>query len=431
MSRFILGAFSVFISAALFAQVNRIDTVRGDAPELARFGGYDIGVRALQLVDPGRIDVINTPRGGDNVIYDRPLNVEIWYPANLNGQVPGGTYQAITRNPEITAILSGRAVRDAKPNPADGPYPLVIISHGHPGNRFLMSHSAESLASKGYVVASIDHTDSTYESEQNFFSTLYNRPLDQRFVLAGLAEMEGSDPVFGDMINADNTGIIGYSMGGYGLVNNLGGAYSTDMIGSFMAPPNELLAEHTENNPDYRDNLDSRIKAGVAVGPWGMNNGLWRVEDLAGITVSTLYIAGSADGVSGYENGTRAIFEAAVNSDRHLLTFKNAGHNAGAPIPLPVEVLNSEGQIGASHYTDPVWDNVRMNNIMDHFVTAYFDYHLKGEDLMLTYFDLVPDGADGVYSVRDGQQSEDHTYWRGFSSGGAVGLMMEHLAPGE
>ena len=84
MSRFILGAFSVFISAALFAQVNRIDTVRGDAPELAQFGGYDIGVRALQLVDPGRIDVINTPRGGDNVIYDRPLNVEIWYPANLN-----------------------------------------------------------------------------------------------------------------------------------------------------------------------------------------------------------------------------------------------------------------------------------------------------------------------------------------------------------
>ncbi|MCH1599415.1 MAG: hypothetical protein L7S70_03425, partial [Pseudomonadales bacterium] len=263
MSRFILGAFSAFVSAALLAQVNRIDTVRGDAPELAQFGGYDIGVRELQLIDSGRVDVVNTPRGEDNVIYERPLNVEIWYPANLNGQDPNGTYQAITRNPEITATLSGRAVRDAEPNPADGPYPLVIISHGHPGNRFLMSHSAESLASKGYVVASIDHTDSTYDSEQNFFSTLYNRPLDQRFVLASLAEMGGSDPVFGDMINADNTGIIGYSMGGYGLVNNLGGAYSTDMIGSFMAPPNELLAEHTENNPDYRDNLDSRIKAGV------------------------------------------------------------------------------------------------------------------------------------------------------------------------
>lgn len=431
MSRVILGAFSVFFSAALLAQTNRIDTVRGDAPELAQFGDYDIGVRALQMVAPGRVDVMNTSRGEDNVIYERPLNVEIWYPADLNGQAPGGIYQAITRNPEITATLSGRAVRDAEPNPADGPYPLVIISHGHPGNRFLMSHSAESLASKGYVVASIDHTDSTYESEQNFYSTLYNRPLDQRFVLASLADIEGSDSVFANMINADNTGIIGYSMGGYGLVNNLGGAYSTDMISSFMAPPNELLAEHTENNPEFRDNLDSRIKAGVAVGPWGMNNGLWRVEDLAGITVPTLYIAGSADGVSGYENGTRAIFEAAVNSDRHLLTFKNAGHNAGAPIPLPVEVLNSEGQLGAGHYTDPVWDNVRMNNIMDHFVTAYFDYHLKGEDLKLTYFDLIPDGADGVYSVRDGKQSEDHTYWRGFSAGGAVGLMMDHLAPGE
>ena len=66
MSRFILIQFCVFISAELFAQGNHIDTVRGDAPELARFGGYDIGVRALQLLDPGRVDVVNTPRGEDN-----------------------------------------------------------------------------------------------------------------------------------------------------------------------------------------------------------------------------------------------------------------------------------------------------------------------------------------------------------------------------
>ena len=162
-----------------------------------------------------------------------------------------------------------------------------------------------------------------------------------------------------------------------------------------------------------------------------MNNGLWRPEGLAGISVPTFYIAGSADTVSGYANGTRAIFEGAVNSDRYLLTFKNAGHNAAAPIPVPVEVQSSEGQIGSGHYTDPVWDNVRMNNIMDHFVTAYFDYHLKGDTTKLDYFDLVPDGAEAVYSVRNGQETEDHTYWRGFSAGGAVGLTMEHLASGQ
>ncbi|MCG8414078.1 MAG: hypothetical protein MI746_07650, partial [Pseudomonadales bacterium] len=235
----------------------------------------------------------------------------------------------------------------------------------------------------------------------------------------------------GDMIDGDNVGVIGYSMGGYGLVNNLGGGYNDEMIENFMAPPNGLLAEHTTGNPDFRDNLDSRIKAGVAVGPWGMNANLWRTEDLAGVTVPTFYIAGSADTVSGYENGTRAIYEAAVNSDRYLLTFKNAGHNAGAPIPLPVEIRDSADQTGATHYTDPVWDNTRMNNIMDHFVTAYFDYHLKGDESKLEYFDLVPDGADAVYSVRNDEETDRHTYWKGFSAGTAVGLRMEHLAPGE
>ena len=107
------------------------------------------------------------------------------------------------------------------------------------------------------------------------------------------------------------------------------------------------------------------------------------------------------------------------------LAFKNAGHNAGAPIPLPVEVLNSEGQTGSGHYTDPVWDNTRMNNIMDHFVTAYFDYHLKGDKSKLEYFDLVPDGADAVYSMRNGQATENHTYWKGFSAGSAVGLNLQ------
>ncbi len=420
------------VAGQLWAQENRIDIVRADAPELAQFGNLDIGVRTLEVVARDRVDVVDTERGSENIIYDRSLTIEIWYPANLNGQLPGGSYEAITRNPEIVATLNGTAVRDAEPYANAGPYPLVVISHGHPGNRFLLSHTAESLATKGYIVASIDHTDSTYESVQNFQSTLYNRPLDQRFVIETLTAYAGEAdrPILG-LVDGDNVGVIGYSMGGYGLINNLGGGYSDDIVGSFISPPNELLAEHATGNPDYRGKLESRIKAGVAVGPWGMNANFWRPEDLAGINVPTFYIAGSADTVSGYENGTRAIFEAAVNSDRYLLTFKNAGHNAGAPIPLPVEIRDSEDQTGAGHYTDPVWDNVRMNNIMDHFVTAYFDFHLKGDASRLAYFDLVPDGADAVYSMRNGSPNDDHNYWKGFRAGTAVGLTMEHLAPGE
>ncbi len=51
-------------------------------------------------------------------------------------------------------------------------FPLVILSHGYPGNRYLLSHFGENLASKGYVVTSIDHTGSTYADQAAFGSTL-------------------------------------------------------------------------------------------------------------------------------------------------------------------------------------------------------------------------------------------------------------------
>ena len=85
MNRVYLGAVSVIFSAAVAAQSNRIDVVRGDAPELAYFGQYDIGVNTLEMIDRDRVDVVNTQRDSANIIYDRPLTVELWYPADLNG----------------------------------------------------------------------------------------------------------------------------------------------------------------------------------------------------------------------------------------------------------------------------------------------------------------------------------------------------------
>ncbi len=432
VTAFLFGITST-LTGTLTAQPNRIDSVRPDAPELAAFGAENIGVRTIMLEDTGRVDIVNTARGGEAAVYDRQLTVEIWYPAALaSGQQPSGEYRAITRNPEITATLHGKAVRDAAPVSTNTPFPLVIISHGYPGNRYLLSHLGENLASKGYVVASIDHKDSTYDDQLAFTSTLYNRPLDQRFVLQSIADLSADPASFlNGLVDANNTGIVGYSMGGYGLVNNLGGGYSDEIVGGLMAPPNRLLEMHATGNPDYRNNLDSRIKTGFAVAPWGMNSGFWRPEDLAGVSVPTFYLAGDADTVAGYTNGTRAIFEQAVNSDRYLLTFKNAGHNAGAPYPVPVEILESGNPNGAAHYTDPVWDNVRMNNIMDHFATAWFDLHLKGMQERMEFLDLVPDGADGVFAVTQGQPTAEHTYWQGFGAGTAVGLKLEHRQPGE
>ncbi|MDH4063512.1 MAG: dienelactone hydrolase, partial [Acidobacteriota bacterium] len=353
----------------LLAQQNRIDVVTPAAPELAAFGPHAIGVRTVVVIDRNRPDILNTRPGGATARYDRRLDLEIWYPAALaSGQARGGQYQVMTRDPSIRATLSGQAVRDAPPQLQSAPFPLVVISHGYPGNRFLLIHLAENLASKGYVVVSIDHTDSTYDDQKAFASTLYNRPLDQLFTvreIARLASTANPAMFLRGLVDADRTGVVGYSMGGYGVVNVIGGGFSAASATMTTAPPNGLLAERGAVNPEYRKTIDPRIKAAIAIGPWGMQAGFWDAEGLAGIRTPVLFVAGSADDVSGYEKGTRAIFEGAVNADRYLLTFVNANHNAAAPYPAPVEILGTNGVSSSapySHYADPVWDTVRMNN---------------------------------------------------------------------
>lgn len=425
----LLGVLAACVSVGALAQINRIDVVRHDAPLLAHFGKFDIGVRTLVLVDPHRADVLNTTDDGETAFYERSLTVEVWYPALLAAdQRPGTEYVTTTRNLSVTATLHGRAVRDAAVSTGAGLMPLVILSHGYPGNRYLMSHLGENLASKGYVVVSIDHRDSTYEDQKAFASTLYNRPLDQLFVLDQMAILSANANSFlGGMVDTDHTGIVGYSMGGYGLVINLGGGHSDELAANDVAPPNGLAYRHAASNPDFRKRLDSRIKAGFAVAPWGMARGVWNRVDLKGIEVPTFYLSGSDDETAGYENGTRAIFENATQSDRYLLTYIHAGHNAGAPIPLPIELQNSEDPTGSSHYTDPVWDNVRMNNIMDHFATAFFDYYLKGNADSLKFLELRPNSEEGVSSGIESQDANAHTVWKGFSEGTARGLTLEHL----
>lgn len=421
------------VSTSAIAQPNRIDIIRHDAPQLSQFGEFAIGVRTLDLVAKQSVDVINSVAGEVTNYYDRRLTVELWYPATLEaGQSPGVQYSTETRNLDIMATLHGRAVRDAAPNAGAGPYPLIIISHGYPGNRYLLSHLGENLASKGYVVASIDHADSTYRAQEPIASTLYNRPLDQRFVLNTVAELnEDSASFLSGIVDADNTGLIGFSMGGYGLLNNIGGAVNPAMIDVAISPPNELLADHTLRSRNYQRNLDPRIKAAVAIAPWGMNTGFFTPETLQGVQTPTLFVAGDVDVTAGYENGTRAIFENTVNADRYLLTFINGGHSVAAPIPMPVEILDDPQLSGAGHYADPVWNTVRSNNILDHFATAFLDIHLKGMSERAVYLDLIPNGNDGVYAMDGEVAGPAHTYWQGFGRGRAVGLRFEHKAKGE
>ncbi|MEE4187779.1 MAG: dienelactone hydrolase [Roseobacter sp.] len=421
-----IAALAVLTAAPLAA--NPIDQIRPDAPSLADYGTFPVGVQTLSLVHPDQVDVLSID-GPDVPHYDRPLTVEIWYPATEPG-TERGIYRATIRDGVTVVDLTGRATRDAPPD-TSARYPLVVISHGYPGNRFLMSHLGENLASKGYVTVSIDHTDSTYADQGAFGSTLLNRPIDQRFVIDQMARLETD---LGAVIDTDVVGVIGYSMGAYGALV-FGGAGVTQAATEYSwGTPNGLLAQHMAGSESHEALVDPRVRAIIAIGPWGRNAGFWDAGGTSGLRKPTLFMAGGSDDVSMYET-IRTLFDEATGTDRHLLTFENANHNAAAPIPAPAESWQPSDELDFvpfEHYADPVWDTVRMNNIAQHFATAFFDLHLKGDTARRPFLDLIPNGSDGVIALdEESNPTDDHTYWTGFAPRTANGLRFETRKKGE
>lgn len=440
-SRLFLSAClsTIVCTTGIASAANRIDTQRPDAPALAAYGDYEVGTRPIDLVNPDQVDVLQLDASGPEPdtlpLYNRPLTVQMWYPA-YPGADGSKKLRAFLRDAETEVDLNGQATLYAAPIINSGPFPLVIVSHGYPGNRMLMSHLAENIASKGYVVASIDHTDSTYRTQAAFGSTLRNRSLDHIFVLNEMERLSNDSASFLEgLIDTSNTALIGYSMGGYGAIITAGGGVTAASVAFPFSPPFNTLGIHQSGSTEHQALTDSRIRTVIGFAPWGRNSGFFSADTLQGVQIPMLLVAGSVDDVSGYEIGTRAIWNDIVSVDRALLTFDNANHNAAAPIPAPEESYPFNSRLGFSpfeHYADPVWDTVRMNNIAQHFSTAWLDVYLKSNADQSVYLDLIPNANDGVFAVdSDGNFTEEHTYWAGFQDRSAKGLHFEWLRAGE
>ncbi len=408
-----------------------------DAPELAPRGPYSVGVRTVKTVNPDQLDVLAVTPQNPNPRYDRPLTVEVFYPGSVpEGQQALTTYRDVygfgpnnPDRPNDPLTFAGRALRDAAPDKSAAPYPLIVLSHGYPGSRLMMTYLAENLASKGYVVAAIAHTDSTFGNVGAFASTLVNRAKDQLFVIDEMARRGDGDGFLGGLLGAENTAIIGYSMGGYGALNSAGAGYS-EAAASFPGLPGGALEPRITGNFEP----DPRIKAVVAFAPWGAeaalgfvgipNLSFFEPDGLEGLRVPTMFVVGSQDDVSGYEGGVKSLFEGAVNAERYLLVYENARHNVAPNPPLATAPNLDE----YSRYAEFVWDARRINNVNQHFVTAFLDGELKGKK-MDKYLGLIQNSNDGVYAQNeDGSFAPEHTYWTGFQERTALGMQFYHEA---
>ncbi|KAB7849194.1 alpha/beta hydrolase family protein [Streptomyces mobaraensis] len=210
-----------------------------------------IGEKTLRLVDEARTDPWKPSAG------KRELMVSVWYPAR-SGRGATAPYvspalsEALYGNAKLSTVRT-HAVADAAPA-AGGARPLVVLSPGFGQSRTSLTSVAEELASRGYVVAGVDHT---YEAAVEFpggrieqcaicgpeqrdnAAVVRNRAKDLRFVLDRLTA--DSPAVPGLRIDRSRIGVAGHSIGGASAVEAAGQdarvAAAADMDGDFFTEP--------------------------------------------------------------------------------------------------------------------------------------------------------------------------------------------------
>ncbi|RZT10750.1 Predicted dienelactone hydrolase [Duganella sp. CF402] len=149
---------------------------------------------------------------------------------NINDKVQGAVVPTAflypargAEKPEQFGPYSLEVALDAPP--ADGAWPLVVISHGNSGTPWAYRQLAKHLALAGFVVALPAHTGNTRldNSLAGTAANLANRP--RHLTLAIDAAL--ADAALGAHIAADAAGprvaVIGHSIGGYTALAAAGG----------------------------------------------------------------------------------------------------------------------------------------------------------------------------------------------------------------
>lgn len=389
-----------------------------EMPELSGPGTAVVGTRHVTLTAEGR-----------------SIGVRLWFPAERDAaRTAAAVYRhrrALPGQQPLVIEEAGAALDGARPT-GTGVFPLVLMSHGYGGWAEHMSRLGETLASRGYVVASIDHRDQPFTDAASFAlsfgSVLLRRTRDQQRVLQSFIDGTFPDPAVTARVDAGSIALLGFSMGGYGALTTAGVPLDPQAPAYAQMPAAARAAL-----PAPVPSIAARIKAVVALAPWGAQPGAaaWRDQDLAALRTPLLLVGGDHDDVVDFRQGIRRLFDATTGSDRFLLVYREAAHNiAGNPVPIPADADFQTIEF----LTDPVWRKDRIQAINEHFISAFLDLHLKGDAAKRRYLEVpTPIAGDGRWPSAFGQQwggkvagDGQQDYWRGFQRRWARGLELHH-----
>lgn len=269
--------------------------------------------------------------------------IAVWYPT----KVPATQY-AYSPN------FSGLVALNAPASTVCGrTVPLVVFSHGDLGCGLQSIAFTEELARRGYVVAAPDHADAFLCHTAKVLFVPSHRPAQPNF----LAPDAWSDGTFRDrrddiaatidavlsnselrtIVDSQNVGAAGHSLGGYTVVGMAGGWASW---------------------------VDSRIRAVLALSPYVMPFQVRRT--LGSVRVPLMYQGGTLDvGITPFLTGANGAYSQA-NPPAYFVELKLAGHFAWV-------------NCGSAHTTASCLATQINARLVDKYGIAFFDTYLKHE----------------------------------------------------
>jgi dienelactone hydrolase len=251
-----LYLLAVLFSLALLSRSPRKRTllIGGGAALLYVAGGFLSAwvlpvIRLPALTGPYHVGVVDRELTDD--ARERRLMVSVWYPTLQDGtRVPlipeahlvGQGLAAAFGLPMAAPLLQhfqyfkSRASKDVTVADEGAPFPVLVFSHGLVGIRQQNSSLFQELASWGYVVVALDHTDAAAvtvfpdgevhlfnlqrlgiepsDAEQSTERLLPVWVADQRFVYDTLEQWETHDPLLAGKLDLHNIASFGHSFGG-------------------------------------------------------------------------------------------------------------------------------------------------------------------------------------------------------------------------
>lgn len=253
-----------------------------------------LGVRTIEYMDTSR---------------ERPITIELWYPTEE---------KQTSHKPLDNHWIHPKEIRNAKISGQQIKYPLLLMSHGHNGDRRERSWLAETLVKEGYIIAAVDHYGDTRSTFNPLLSICFwNRPLDISFSLDQLLK----DPLIANYIDPDRIGFIGYSLGGMtGL--GLAGAKAVDIPQPILKSLGDKLNIQSEAlslidfSPCKKSYLEPRIKSMLLICPAIF---IYSTQTLKNIKIPIGLIATIGDEVLPHKNHAYQIIKHAIPSKLKIM----------------------------------------------------------------------------------------------------------------